>query len=340
MDEIKVSVILTVYNTSEYLEQCLRSVMNQTLKEIEIICVDDGSTDGSEKILKQLQSEDSRIIVLHQENAGAGAARNYGLSHAKGKYLSILDSDDFFDIDMLELAYNAAEKYAAQIVVFRSNQYITETSEYKPMTWTLRNEDLPPYMPFSRRQITNNVFTTFVGWAWDKLFLRSFVEEHKLKFQEIRTTNDMYFTFSAIALAERIAVVKEILVHQRRDAKSSLSKTREKSWQCFYEALTALRERLQLEGLFGEMERDYVNYAVHSVLWNINTLAEPTKSVLIDKMRTEWSSALGIEGKPEEYFYRPDEYIQYMQTVYGAEFTARKHLPRKVTSILRFIHEI
>lgn len=91
----KVSVIIPVYNVEPYLKQCMDSVVGQTLKDIEIICVDDGSTDGSLDILKEYATEDSRIQIIEQKNAGAGAARNNGMRHATGKYLSFLDSDDF-----------------------------------------------------------------------------------------------------------------------------------------------------------------------------------------------------------------------------------------------------
>ena len=93
----KVSVIIPVYNVEPYLKQCMDSVVGQTLKDIEIICVDDGSTDGSLDILKEYATEDSRIQIIEQKNAGAGAARNNGMRHATGKYLSFLDSDDFFE---------------------------------------------------------------------------------------------------------------------------------------------------------------------------------------------------------------------------------------------------
>ena len=317
MSSIKVSVILPVYNVENYLRQCMDSVMGQTLKDIEIICVDDGSSDDSPAILEEFARKDSRIRILTQQNAGAGAARNLGMKYAKGRYLSFLDSDDFFEPDMLEKAYEKAEKYQAQIVVFRSDQYLTEQKSYNPMLWTLRMQELPPYAPFSHRQMTDNIFKVFVGWAWDKLFLRSFVEEKQLLFQEQRTSNDLLFVFSAVALAKRIAVLDNVLAHQRRDAKDSLSKTREKSWGCFYDALTALRERLCREGMYEEVERDYINYALHFSLWNLNTLAEPTRSVLKNKLLTEWFRDLGISGKEPAYFYIRSEYDQYRKLLDG-----------------------
>lgn len=308
----QVSVIIPVYNAEQYLEKCIGSITAQTLEDIEILCVDDGSTDGSLVLLKKLQVADGRIRVITQPNGGAGAARNTGLRHAAGKYLSFLDADDFFEPNMLEEAVAAAEQYSAEMVVFNSDQYHMDTDSFAEVPWVLRKRDIPPYMPFTYRQLTDNVFKTFVGWAWDKLFLREFVLEQEIRFQEQRTTNDMLFVFTALVSAKRIAVVDKVLAHQRRGSSESLSVTRERSWHCFYDALTALRSRLEQQDIFWELEQDYINYALHFCLWNLNTLAEPTHSLLADKLRKEWFEALQIAGKPDAYFYEKDEYDQYL----------------------------
>lgn len=313
MTDIKVSVIIPVYNVEKYLRQNLESVANQTLKDIEIICVDDGSTDSSFEIVKEFAEKDSRFVPVQQANGGAGAARNNGLRRANGKYLSFLDSDDFFEPNMLEEAYNKAEATKADFVVFQSDQYFEDTNEYKNVSWTLRYPEIPPYEPFGRRAMTDNIFKVFVGWAWDKLYNREWVLEHNLWFQEQRTSNDMLFVFSAIALSKRIACVEKgkILAHQRRNNKSSLSNTREKSWDCFYKALCALRDRLKSEGIYNELEKDYINYALHFSLWNLRTLAKPTYNTLYDKLKNEWWKDLGIEGKDKSYFYNKKEYEEY-----------------------------
>lgn len=310
---VKVSVIIPVYNVKPYLKQCMDSVVGQTLRDIEIICVDDESTDGSLKILQEYAEKDTRIQIIRQKNAGAGAARNNGMRHATGKYLSFLDSDDFFEMDMLEKAYEKAERDQADFVVYKSDQYHTEKDEFIKVDWVVREEELPPYQPFNRRQITGNVFKVFVGWAWDKLYSREFVDKYNLTFQEQRTSNDMLFVFSAVALAKRISFVPEVLAHQRRDAKDSLSKTREHSWQCFYFALSALKERLVKENIYKELERDYINYALHFAMWNYNTLSEPTKGMLKDKLKNEWFDELGIQGKNKDYFYNKHEFGQYQE---------------------------
>lgn len=311
MDQPKVSVIIPVYNVCDYLGQCLNSVISQTLEEMEVICVNDGSTDNSLDILKEFAEKDSRITVITQENAGAGAARNNGMRHAHGKYLSFLDSDDFFENNMLEEAYTKAEQLDADFVIYKSDQYNSDHDKFVEVSWAVRESELPPYEPFHFRQLTMNIFKVFIGWAWDKLYKREFIEQYQLQFQEQRTTNDMLFVFSALVLAKRMALVPKILAHQRRDAKDSLSKTRENSWPCFYHALTALRERLVREGYYNELEKDFINYALHFSLWNYNTLAEPTKSKLKDKLVSEWFAELQIKGKSKDYFSASNEYRQY-----------------------------
>ena len=309
----KVSVILPCYNGEKYLNQCIDSILNQTLENLELICVDDGSTDGTIRILEEYRKADSRVRILTQTNAGAGAARNNGMRQARGEYLSFLDADDFFEPDMLESAVLAAEQHRADYVVFGADRYEMETSSFVAVPWTIRREDIPPYMPFSYRQLAGNVFLSFVGWAWDKLYRRSFVEEQNLFFQEQRTTNDMLFVFSGLVTAKRIAVVDRVLAHQRRGVGDSLSVTREKSWHCFYDALTALRQRLQDEGILWELEQDFINYALHFSLWHLNSLAEPSHSKLKERLLNAWFRDLGIDGKPDTYFWSREEYGQYLK---------------------------
>lgn len=110
--EVKISVIIPVYNVEKYLRECLDSVVNQTFKDIEIICVDDGSTDKSLEILQEYKRKDDRFVILQQRHSGAGAARNYGLKLAEGKYIQFLDSDDYFEPTLLEELYTRAENLA------------------------------------------------------------------------------------------------------------------------------------------------------------------------------------------------------------------------------------
>ncbi len=307
---IKVSVIIPVYNVKEYLTQCMDSVVNQTLKEIEIICVDDGSTDGSYDILLDYVKKDNRVKVIQQKNSGAGAARNNGMQLATGEYLSILDSDDFYEPDMLEKAYNKVKETDSDIVVFACDHYDNEKQSFYPNNYSIRKYLLPEKSPFAGVDIPKDIFMVFVGWSWDKLFKRSFVEENNLKFQEQRTTNDMLFVYSAVAKADSIVTMDEILVHHRL-AQGTLSVTREKSWHCFYDALVELKKQLEEWNLFERFEQDYINYCVNFSLWHLKTLKEPTYTLLYNKLRDEWFDALGVTAFPESYFYNNYEYKQY-----------------------------
>ena len=312
---VEISVIVPVYNSERYLRQCLDSIVNQTFKDLEIICVNDGSKDSSAKILEEYASIDDRFVIINQENGGAGKARNTGLKSARGKYLSFLDSDDFFEPTMLEKAHEKIEKDDSDFVVYRSDRYITKNDDYVNVIYTIIPTAIPPYSPFSYRQLTENVFKAFVGWAWDKLYRKSFVLEHELYFQEQRTTNDMLFVYSALIVAKKISVIDEVLAHQRVDAHGSLSQTREKSWFCFYDALIALRDRIEKEGLMWELERDFINYSLHFSLWHYRTLAKKTRPLLKEKLVGEWFENLKIKGKPEEYFYNKAEYKEYLDLI-------------------------
>ena len=115
---IKISIIIPVYNTEKYLKKCLDSIINQTLKSLEIICIDDCSTDNSLNILKEYQLKDKRIKIIEQkENKGQGVARNLGLNIAEGEYIGFIDSDDWVDLNFFEKLYFAAKKYNSDVAL-------------------------------------------------------------------------------------------------------------------------------------------------------------------------------------------------------------------------------
>ena len=306
----KVSVIIPVYNTEQFLRECLDSVVNQTLRDIEIICVDDGSTDGSLAILREYEARDKRVRVLTQQNINAGAARNHGLRYAEGEYLSFLDADDFFEPDMLETAFDRATEYQADIIVFRSDDYYSEDL-HVPIQYAVRRKNLPIGDCFAGVEIERDLFGSFVGWTWDKLFSARFIRESGLKFQIQRTTNDLLFTYAALAKAERIAVMDQILTHHRRGVKTSLESTREKSWYCSVNALLALKAQLSEWGLYTRFEQDFVNYSLSFTLWNLDTLRIPEKKMYQYMLRTTWYDQLNVLGRDRDYFYSVGDYQRY-----------------------------
>lgn len=312
-EERKVSVILPVYNVERYLQQCMEDILGQTLKEIEVICIDDGSGDRSLEILRDYERRDARVRVLTQENAGAAAARNRGMELARGKYLSFLDSDDFFEQDMLEKAYRCAEKEQAEITIFRGNRYDDTMEAYLPMDYSIKSWQLPEKNPFGWRDMPDHIFTFAVGWAWDKLYLRKFVEDAKLQFQQLRTSNDLYFVFSLLAKAERIFTMDDLLVHHRIHVKGSLSVTREKSWRCFFEACTALQDELIRMGVYEELEKGFVSWALHFCFWNLDTIEGAAYGKVYDLICEECSERFGFFRYSREDYVQPELYDRLLQ---------------------------
>ena len=123
---IRVSVLVPIYNVEKFLPECLDSLVNQTLKDIEIICINDGSTDRSPQIIQEYAKKDKRIKVINKKNSGYGDSMNQGLKKAKGEYIGIVESDDFIDLDAFEKFYKIAKKYDCDVV--KSNFY--EYSRY------------------------------------------------------------------------------------------------------------------------------------------------------------------------------------------------------------------
>ena len=280
-DSIKVSVIIPVYNAEEHLAQCLDTVLEQTLKEIEIICVDDGSDDSSLDILNEYAAKEPRMIILTQENAGAGAARNKGLSIAKGEYLSFLDADDFFEPEMLESIYNKCKKTHADIGVFKVKNYYDVSQRIVSDKNSFVEQNIPRKEVFSPLEMQDKIFTTFQTWAWNKLFRKHFIEKERIQFQPIHRTNDMYFTNVALMLAKRITALPQELVFYRREGTSNCQSTNHLYPTDFFTALLAVQKRMwQIDGN-QKFTRSFVNLVVKSCIYNLNSLSDADGFVVL-----------------------------------------------------------
>lgn len=224
-DDIKVSVIVPVYNSAPYLRQCLDSIVGQTLREIEIICVDDGSTDESPAILDEYAAADSRLRVLHQQNQYAGVARNNGMAQACGKYLMFWDSDDYFDLTALEKLYNQCEADEADICVCGVKRQYDDIGATIVEPNYIREKCLPDIVPFNRETNEEFILNFATPAVWNKMFRRSFVEREGLAFSATKSANDVLFVEVALCCAGAITLVREPLVVYRRDREGSLTNT-------------------------------------------------------------------------------------------------------------------
>ncbi len=318
---IDVSVIIPVYNANEYLEECLHSILFRSNVRIEVICVDDGSTDGSGEILQRMAKLDSRIQVYTTENHGAGAARNEGLKHARGEYLAFLDADDFFEQDMLDRAWNAAKAGRLDLVVFPVDNYVEETREYRHLQ-NCQQRLMPRKKPFAGKDVKRDLFRLYIGWTWDKLFRAEWIRQTGLEFAKLRSSNDLSFSFAAMAAAGRMDWLGGPPLAHHRQHDGSISVSREKTWDCFYHALRALKENLQELRLYERFERDYENYCLHFSLWQMLTVDEEVGEKIYRKLTEEWFQEFRLTDKPAGWFYDPREYemMQRMREVTPTDF--------------------
>ena len=306
----KVSIIIPVYNAEKYLGKCLESLLSQTLQEMEIICVDDGSSDGSPEILKRFQERDGRVRILTQENQYAGAARNNGMKEAQGEYLLFLDADDFFENTLLEKVYNQGKKMEADIVLFGAKQYNDKTGIVSPASWYFKRDALPRENPFSGKTENTDVFALVTPAPWTKLFRREFVEKQGLSFQGLQNSNDVYFVLTALALAEKITYVDEELVFYRVGMKGSLQGSKSLHPDCFIEAYVGVYHELQRRGIYERYEEGFMNILLSGCAHNLRTVTDwELRRHICERMAEPEFAEMGLMERREEYFRRKEDFV-------------------------------
>ncbi len=278
----KISVIIPVYNVEKYLTECLESVINQTYENIEIICINDGSTDNSLKILQEFSKKDNRIKIISQENKGISEARNNGISVATGEYIYFIDSDDWIETNTLELLVNKIKQDNADIVecdilehqnINKKPKYRNLKLKYKPLT------NLKIYIgkPYSWKDIKNKIFD-LRAYCWNKLYKTELIK-NKIFF-EGRFNEDFLFTIEAFLTAKKIVYLRKNLHHYRK-RENSLSNGGMKAQNinidiqyCKNEILK-IKRLLEKLNLFEFYEKEYNNFLIERLYINhkINSAA-------------------------------------------------------------------
>lgn len=331
MSEVKVSVIMPVYNVEKYLRQSLDSVLAQTLSEIEIICVDDGSTDGSYDILEEYAAKDQRIIVLKQQNQYAGVARNHGLEKAGGKYVVFWDSDDFFEENALQLLYEQAEKDQAEITVCGANRYDDQLGEVILTNVYLMQEWLPEKIPFSRQEIGSYLFNFAANVPWNKMYLSAFLKQHTLQFESRRQANDIYFVLMAFYYAERITVVRENLINYRINTQESITDQVSQTPFCAYEAYLEVLHMIEKQPDYqGALKQSFLNRVMSGFRVMLGTQTSfVSYQMIYDKLVSEGFKVFEIDQQDENCFYSEWMYADYTRMM---EMTAEDYLLYKFKS--------
>ena len=237
-----VSIIIPVYNVKKYLRQCLESVVQQSFSNIEILLIDDGSTDGSESICEQYASKDRRIVLFHTENRGLAAVRNYGLDHATGDFIAFIDSDDWFELNTIEILIKYALQYDADIVACRCYKEFVDKA--------ISSRKLDDFAVFTNEKALCELicFNNIGQGVWNKLYRRELFED--LRFPVGRLYEDVFLTYRLIANARKIVWLPNMLYHWRMRAKSITHLITLKNyvdrWTAYYNVYEALSNKGEL----------------------------------------------------------------------------------------------
>lgn len=314
-----VSVIIPVFNAEKYISTCIESLISQSYSDFEIICVDDGSTDNSPRILQQYMSMDPRIKIIEQKNQFAGNARNTGMEVASGKYCMFLDVDDFFEKNMIELQVRQIERDHADICICDADIYDDQAGTFRKSEWLLAKSYIP-HVPFNREEIKDHIFFIKTPAAWNMIISSAFIKEHALKFQETKNTNDLYFTYAALNLAQKITVVDMVLVHYRIGTGSNLQSGNDKSPLDFCRAFLKLKELLIEKGIFDEVKRGYISLYLTNFEYHMFTLQSVQSfEVLYDYFKENGRQELELDCHDVECFCNNKERFKLLCDVVDSD---------------------
>ncbi len=265
-----VSIIIPTYNVEKYIKQCVDSLLNQTYKNIEIICVDGGSTDHTVSILKFLQKKDKRLRVIAETKCGTAQARNIGLERAKGAYLSFVDADDFMQLNSYEILVEVAEKNKLDLIIYGAN-VIGNAPEW------IRRKANTHYKVYSNEDTENAIFEEESArpFLWLHFIRRSLFEEHgKVRFsEEIQIGEEQLCQFEYVPKANSIMVIEDKLYNHRSERVNSRTKKFEKQYAekfvSYIQLASKVIEAWRKAGLFEKNEDKLVTWFVGLTYWEL-----------------------------------------------------------------------
>lgn len=267
-----VSIVVPIFNGERFLEQCLDSLLAQTHASIELICVDDGSTDSTPKLLAGYAARDKRVRIITQENAGPGPARNRGIDAATGDYLFFFDADDWCEPTLVERALARIEETAADMVVLTYNVFDQRIGTPFFADWAV----LPDKFgndPFCWRDNPDWAFRALQNLPWNKFLRKSFVDGNDFRFEEdVFLTEDLMFSAPAIVRAKRISIVPDPLIFHREGTGENVMAKKDAHPTDFIRAFLTFKAFLENEGVMDEMHIGYVNWTLDGIVHNVETL--------------------------------------------------------------------
>lgn len=266
---VKVSVLVPIYNVEDFLPECLDSLVNQTLKDIEIICINDGSKDGSLDIIKKYASRDKRIKIIDKENSGYGNSMNQGLKKAIGEYIGIVESDDFIELDGFEKLYGIASKYDVEVVKSNFYEYFTEKhKDGGKSNMFLPNEINKVIDPRENRHVFYEQPS-----IWSAIYRNDFLKKNGIDFLPSpgASYQDAGFNFKVWATARKAYFVDEAFLHYRQDNPNSSVKSDGKVY-AVKDEYDEVEKYLKEKGLMEEYGHTLTAMRFSAYIWNMKRL--------------------------------------------------------------------
>lgn len=287
----KVSVIVPVYNVEKYLDTCLKSIIKQTLKDIEIICVDDGSTDNSSTILDRYAKRDNRIKVIHKKNSGYGHTMNVGLDVSKGEYIGIVESDDYISDQMYETLYDAAKNNSLDVV--KSDHYTFSGDDLQIKKQYHYICPLDYYNRIINVQNQPTIYS-FEMMNWTGIYKSDFLKNNKIRHNETpgASFQDNGFWFQTITLANKIMFLNKAFYYYRQDNPNSSINSKEKVF-CICDEYAYISEFLKNHKELGEeVYRCFFEKKVFNYLNSYNRISDEYKMTFLERISKEFEEDL------------------------------------------------
>lgn len=289
MVNIDVSVIVPVYNAEKYLKKCLDSLNKQTLETIEIICINDGSTDKSLEILNDYAKKDSRIKVISKENGGAGSARNVGLENVNGKYVAFVDADDWVDSDIFEKLYNLSESKNTDIIIFKMLDYDEKNDEfYKSDYYKIKPLNEFNNKLFKIKDIENSLFKITTSTA-NKFYNTEFLKKSGARFPEGFIFEDNPFFFDLMLKADKIFLLDEYVYYRRRRESSVMSSIND-SYYGIIPIIDIITNVFRKNNAYDRFKKDLLNFNVLTTRNKYNLMDDKYKKKFFWIMKEYFSN--------------------------------------------------
>lgn len=310
----KVSIVVPIYGVERYLNQCLDSILAQTLKDIEIILVDDGSKDRCPEIVDEYAKKDNRIIAIHQPNGGYGRAVNHGIEVAKGKYIGVVESDDWIAPTMYEELYNQAE--SLQVEICKASFYWV-TNSYKNEMWVFE-----PWMKLANKGEVFNLKqkpALFKDHSslWSAIYRKDFFDKYHIKFQETAEAcyQDWPFCADVYSVAKRITILPRPLYYYRNDVNNTNSSSQVKTRKLIkiIDQCLVARDILSKNNMFTQnIQEAFYRQCYGATVGFFNKIADEYKAEFYDRMRQLF---ILINSENLGYGYFDSSEVQFMKDV-------------------------